>query len=146
MLESGDAYSPALATTASYTNTDAVSGDADQIIFYSYANDWNSAVADETFIYLNVPIRKGAGTENHYYKLPANYRLASDGNDPAHLYKLRRNYIYNITAHINGDGGSSAPEAVTLESVNYQVVDWTTTTWTYGSRTSCTSTSTNRRS
>ncbi len=27
MLESGDAYSPALATTASYTNTDAVSGD-----------------------------------------------------------------------------------------------------------------------
>lgn len=126
VLESGDAYSPALATTASYTNTDAVSGDADQIIFYSYANDWNSAVADETFIYLNVPIRKGAGTENHYYKLPANYRLASDGNDPAHLYKLRRNYIYNITAHINGDGGSSAPEAVTLESVNYQVVDWTT--------------------
>lgn len=126
VLETGDVHTPALATTASYTGADLVSGDPNQIIFYSYANDWNAAVADETFIYLNVPIKKGAATVNHYYKIPVNYRLAADGSDPAHLYKLRRNYIYNITAHIDGDGGSDAPEAVLLENVDYQVVDWTT--------------------
>lgn len=126
VLEEGDSHSPALLTSPAYTGTDAVSGDPSRIILYSYANDWTGSVADETFIYLNVPIRKGAATENHYYKLPVNYRLAADGGDPEHLYKLRRNYIYDITAHINGDGGPSAPEAVVLESVNYRVVDWST--------------------
>lgn len=126
VLEEGDAHSPTLTTTPAYTGADAVSGDANRIILYSYANDWNSSAADETFIYLNVPIRKGTATENHYYKVPLNYRLSADGSDPAHLYRLRRNYIYNITAHINGDGGSSAPEAALLENVNYEVVDWST--------------------
>lgn len=126
VLEEGDAHSPTLTTTPAYTGSDAVSGDANRIILYSYANDWNSSAADETFIYLNVPIRKGDATENHYYKVPLNYRLSADGNDPAHLYRLRRNYIYNITVHINGDGGSSAPEAALLENVNYEVVDWST--------------------
>lgn len=126
VLEEGDAHSPTLTTTPAYTGSDAVSGDANRIILYSYANDWNSSAADETFIYLNVPIRKGDATENHYYKVPLNYRLSADGSDPAHLYRLRRNYIYNITVHINGDGGSSAPEAALLENVNYEVVDWST--------------------
>lgn len=126
VLETGDAHAPALATTASYTSADLVSGDLNRIILYSYENDWNDAVADETFIYLNVPVKKVSGTESSYYKIPVNYRLSADGSDPAHLYKLRRNYIYNIKAHINGDGGASAPEAVLLENVDYQVVDWTT--------------------
>ena len=127
VVEDGDAYTPALATMASYTATGTVSGSDDQIVLYSYANDWNDAVAGETFVYLNVPVRKGPSTENHYYKVPVNYRLAAaEGGDPLHLYKLRRNYIYNITAHINGDGGASAPEAVELTGVDYQVVDWTT--------------------
>ncbi len=69
VLETGAVHTPALATTASYTGADLV-GDPNQIIFYSYANDWNAAVADETFIYLNVPIKKGAATVNHYYKIP----------------------------------------------------------------------------
>ena len=126
VLETGDVHTPALATTASYTGADLVSGEPNQIILYSYANDWNAAVADETFIYLNVPIKKASATESSYYKIPVNYRLSADGGDPAHLYKLRRNYIYNIKAHIDGDGGASAPEAVLLENVDYQVVDWTT--------------------
>ncbi len=126
VLEEGDSHTPALLTIPAYTNAGTVSGDPNRIILYSYANDWSGSVADETFIYLNVPIQKGAATENHYYKLPVNYRLAADDGDPEHLYKLKRNYIYNITAHINGDGGSSAPEAVTIENVDYRVVDWST--------------------
>lgn len=126
VLEEGDSHSPTLATTPAYSNAGSVSGDASRIILYSYANDWEGSVADETFVYLNVPLKKGAATENHYYKLPVNFRLAADGGDPAHLYKLRRNYIYDITAHINGDGGSGAPEAVVIENVDYRVIDWST--------------------
>ncbi len=55
-----------------------------------------------------------------------NYRLVADGSDPAHLYKLRRNYIYNITAHIDGDGDPTHRRPSCWKNVDYQVVDWTT--------------------
>lgn len=126
ILESGDAYSPSLASTSMYTAAGTVSGTPEQIVLYSYANDWNVSVADETFVYLNVPVQKGPSTVNQYYKIPVNYRLSASGGDPGHLYRLRRNYIYDITAHINGEGGSSAPEAVVLDDVNYRIVDWST--------------------
>lgn len=126
ILESGDTHSPSLASTPLYTGVETVSGTPGQIVLYSYANDWNGSVANETFVYLNVPVQKGASTVNQYYKIPVNYRLSASGGDPAHLYRLRRNYIYDITAHINGEGGSSAPEAVVLDNVNYRIIDWST--------------------
>lgn len=126
ILESGDTHSPSLASTPLYTGVETVSGTPGQIVLYSYANDWNGSVANETFVYLNVPVQKGASAVNQYYKIPVNYRLSASGGDPAHLYRLRRNYIYDITAHINGDGGNSAPEAVVLDNVNYRIIDWST--------------------
>lgn len=126
ILESGDTHSPSLASTPLYTGVETVSGTPGQIVLYSYANDWNESVANETFVYLNVPVQKGASAVNQYYKIPVNYRLSASGGDPAHLYRLQRNYIYDITAHINGDGGNSAPEAVVLDNVNYRIIDWST--------------------
>ena len=75
-----------------------------------------------------------------------NYRLAADGSDPAHLYKLRRNYIYNITAHIDGDGDPTHRRPSCWKNVDYQVVDWTTNDIEVWIKTSCTSTSTSRTS
>ena len=97
ILESGDAHSPSLASTSMYTAAGTVSGTPGQIVLYSYSNDWNVSVANETFVYLNVPVQKGPSTVNQYYKIPVNYRLSASGGDPGHLYRLRRNYIYDIT-------------------------------------------------
>lgn len=125
VIEEGNAVTPTLSTTG-FTEVGTVSEQDDQVIVYSYANDWNSSVGNETCISLCVPVDNGSTVENHYYKIPVNYRLTGDGSDPAHLYKILRNYIYQITVLVNKAGSSNPEEPVLLESVDYQIRNWET--------------------
>ena len=94
--------------------------DKTYLVLYSYANDWfddqkdvheEEPINDEkqTYIMLKAPYE---GKE-YYYKIPVNYRLPDFNDDIEidpekykHLYRLQRNYIYDITVSIDHAGGT----------------------------------------
>lgn len=103
------------------TDTDLYTyNDKKYLVLYSYANDWFDADKDvhkeepiqpdkQTYIMLKAPYE---GTE-YYYKVPVNYRLPDNNDDIdikpdeyKHLYRLQRNYIYDITVDIDHAGGT----------------------------------------
>ena len=107
-------------------------------VFYSYANSWidktkENAYAEEpidvnkqTYILLKAKYK-----DNYYfYKVPVNKRLY-ESNDAATtdwtkyepLYRLDRNYIYDVTAKVDREGGSDPENPATLY-VNPIVSDW----------------------
>lgn len=113
------------------------------LVLYSYANDWfddqknvheEEPINDEkqTYIMLKAPYE---GTE-YYYKIPVNYRLPDNNDDLdidpdtyKHLYRLQRNYIYDITVSIDHKGGTYLdPEEVsylTLKATPWDMEDIT---------------------
>lgn len=117
--------------------TDIVSrGGKDRIAVYSYPNDWNDNLQNETYLIMNIPVTGPDGKEyiQNYYKVPVNFRLPAD--DPANptpdqeaqrkaLYKLQRNHLYDITILID-QPGSTVPESAVLVSANYAVKNWST--------------------
>ena len=109
--------------------------DEKQVVFYSYPNDWfdeTKLVWDEkekvwtitdlmkedpieadrqTYILLKAPY----GNEEYYYKVPVN-KTIYEGNDAVtftddqlkkirDLYRMKRNYIYDVTVKIDREGG-----------------------------------------
>lgn len=122
-----------------------------KLVLYSYANDWyeegedytNEDVNNETMsddqIYKEEPINEEKQTyillrapydgKYYYYKVPVNYRLPEnndavdiDKDSYKHLYRLQRNYIYDITVSIDRPGG---PEYEPIElPLNILVVPW----------------------
>ncbi|MBU3807185.1 MAG: DUF4906 domain-containing protein [Candidatus Phocaeicola faecipullorum] len=94
--------------------------DKTYLVLYSYANDWFDDQKDvheeepinnekQTYIMLKAPYE---GKE-YYYKIPVNYRLPDFNDDIEidpekykHLYRLQRNYIYDITVTIDHVGGT----------------------------------------
>ena len=94
--------------------------DKTYLVLYSYANDWFDDQKDvheeepinnekQTYIMLKAPYE---GKE-YYYKIPVNYRLPDFNDDIEidpekykHLYRLQRNYIYDITVSIDHAGGT----------------------------------------
>lgn len=112
-------------------------------VFYSYPNDWFDAAADirqtepiddtrQTYVMILLPYMLSNGTEElFWYKVPVNYRLQDDNDDPAaepdrDLYRLQRNHIYDITALVDRTGGTfSQPGTVTVTtSLKYQATEW----------------------
>ena len=113
--------------------------DKECLVLYSYANSWyagdgkddhlnTGAPIDEkreTFILLKAPY----GNVLYYYEVPVNYRLPEDNDsivpDESYkeLYRLRRNYIYDITVRIDRPGGTET-EPVNLPTLYYSVVKW----------------------
>ena len=120
-----------------------------KLVFYSYANDWykkgggyeNPDVggtdmsddqiyqqepideAKQTYILLRAPYNN----DYYYYKVPVNFRLPENNDDVniypddyKHLYRLQRNYIYDITVTIDREGGPES-EPVTPK-LYYQVM------------------------
>lgn len=106
-------------------------------VFYSYANSWIKKDLDpkaeepidvnkQTYILLKA---KYNGT-NYFYKVPVNKRLY-ESNDAATtdwsqyepLYRLDRNYIYDVTAKVDREGGSDPDNPATLY-VKPIVSDW----------------------
>lgn len=121
-----------------------------KLVLYSYANDWykkgggyeNPDVnggtqmgddqiyqqepideAKQTYILLRAPYNN----DYYYYKVPVNFRLPENNDDVninpdayKHLYRLLRNYIYDITVTIDREGGPES-EPVTPK-LYYQVL------------------------
>lgn len=117
-----------------------------QLVFYSYANNWfkpfddedtkeENQVVDEkepideskqTYILLYAPYEG----EHYYYKVPVNYRLPDYNDDILiepekyrHLYRLQRNYIYDITVNIDRPGGTVLDPGE-LANLTYEVNPW----------------------
>lgn len=122
-----------VSTTQDMTNDNEVLKYGTQVVFYSYPNDWfdekkldgktgawtitdfvkeDPIVADrQTYILLKAPY----GDEEYYYKVPVN-KTIYEGNDAVtftdaqlkeirDLYRMKRNYIYDITVKIDREGG-----------------------------------------
>ena len=108
-------------------------------VFYSYANSWIDKtknpyaeepidVSKQTYILLKA---KYKGTD-YFYKVPVNKRLY-EKNDAAKidwsqyepLYRLDRNYIYDVTAKVDREGGSD-PENPAELKVLPTVLPWET--------------------
>lgn len=135
VLESDDPFVPELKDMESFT--DIVSrGGKDRIAVYSYPNDWNDNLQNETYLIMNIPATGPDGKEyvQNYYKVPVNFRLPADNPaDPTPdqeaqrkaLYKLQRNHLYDITILIDKPG-STVPESAVLVSANYAVKNWST--------------------
>lgn len=106
-------------------------------VFYSYANSWIDTskdpkaeepidVSKQTYILLKAKYNG----KDYFYKVPVNKRLF-EGNDAATtdwsqfepLYRLDRNYIYDVTAKVDRQGGDTPEDPATLY-VNPIVSDW----------------------
>ncbi|WP_297273398.1 fimbrial protein [uncultured Bacteroides sp.] len=122
-------------STEDMTYADVLNYDGTQVVFYSYPNDWfdeKKLVWDEkeevwtitdlmkedpieadrqTYILLKAPY----GDEEYYYKVPVN-KTIYEGNDAVtftdaqlkeirDLYRMKRNYIYDVTVKIDREGG-----------------------------------------
>lgn len=106
-------------------------------VFYSYANSWIKKDLDpkaeepidvnkQTYILLKA---KYNGTD-YFYKVPVNKRLyesnnaaTTDWSQYEPLYRLDRNYIYDVTAKVDREGGSDPDNPATLY-VKPIVSDW----------------------
>lgn len=102
--------------TATYYETD------DQLVLYSYVNNWYKEVEDplygeipidetkQTYVLLRAPYPANS-SNYYYYKVPVNFQLPEDNDavtpDESYkdLYRLQRNYIYDITVTIDREGG-----------------------------------------
>lgn len=124
------------AAASSNVTTPVVKQD-NKAVFYSYANSWIDKtkkpyeeepidVSKQTYILLKAKY-KG---KDYFYKVPVNKRLY-ESNDAATtdwshyepLYRLDRNYIYDVTAKVDREGGDTPENPATLY-VNPIVSDW----------------------
>lgn len=106
-------------------------------VFYSYANSWIKKdkdpkaeepidVSKQTYILLKAKYNG----KDYFYKVPVNKRLY-ESNDAAitdwtkyePLYRLDRNYIYDVTAKVDRQGGDTPENPATLY-VKPIVSDW----------------------
>lgn len=124
-----------------------------KLILYSYTNDWykpnpntgsNPDINGGTTvggdqIYMEAPIDPEKQTyillkapfngKDWYYKVPVNYQLPEDNDaitpdeNYKNLYRLKRNYIYDIAVTIDREGGSRIDPG-TLVNLTYNVKPW----------------------
>lgn len=82
--------------------------------------------AKQTYILLKAPFNG----KDWYYKVPVNYQLPKDNDDIdidaetyKNLYRLQRNYIYDIAVTIDREGGSRIDPG-TLVNLTYSIMPW----------------------
>lgn len=115
--------------------------EANRVVFYSYANDWNLTVdapswetlQGETYLLLNVPVietvtaEDGTKTETNYslnyYRIPLDYFSVEEGTVET-AAALKRNHCYTITATLKSLGSSKVDEPIELKNVRYEVENW----------------------
>ena len=141
ILAEGTSTNNALNTEAaasSKVTAPAVTQD-NKAVFYSYANSWIDKtknpyaeepidVSKQTYILLKAKYNG----KDYFYKVPVNKRLY-ESNDAATtdwshyepLYRLDRNYIYDVTATVDREGGSD-PENPAELKVLPTVLPWET--------------------
>ena len=132
VLSSGDSVDAGLQSMSSFTSISSGVNKNGEIILYSYANDWNKIKSQQTYVTVNIPLVDPSGVEHpeNYYRVPLNYLLPSDNDSPtseddSELFKIQRNYLYDITMLVDALGTTTPTTAVTLNA-NYTIQDWTT--------------------
>lgn len=108
-------------------------------VFYSYANSWINTsldpkkvepidVSKQTYILLKAKYK----SDYYFYKVPVNKRLyekndatTTDWSQYEPLYRLDRNYIYDVTAKVDREGGSDPDNPAELK-VLPTVLPWET--------------------
>ena len=95
------------------------------LVLYTYPTEWEADVMQETFVVVNVPLRKlnpaegeGATIGSNYYKIPL--RSVADAK------RLERNHLYRVNATINMLGNYTPDTPVELKTVKYEVQNWVT--------------------
>lgn len=133
VLGNGNELTPDLESMTNFTDISSGVNEDNKIILYSYSNDWNGNLSEETYVVVNVPVIDSLNVEHpkNYYRISLNYFLGqdSDAKEPTAsdslLYRIQRNYLYDITLLINGPGSEDPHTPVTLKA-NYTIQDWTT--------------------
>lgn len=126
------------AAASSKVTAPAVTQD-NKAVFYSYANSWINKDLDpkaeepidvnkQTYILLKAKYNG----KDYFYKVPVNKRLyekndaaTTDWSHYEPLYRLDRNYIYDVTATVDREGGSD-PENPAELKVLPTVLPWET--------------------
>lgn len=103
---------------------------------YAYAHEWAdaSALENELRLVVNIPLKynpetsaddESAGVyEDSYYQIPVSRDKI-----------LERNTCYEVRVTVNTPGATNPSEPVTLEEIEYEVVDWTEKTINVGGET-----------
>lgn len=132
LLDEGTAVQPTNASLASLdgfatANSDLTIGatTTSDFVYYAYQNDWKVDIHRETYVIINVPLENKS---NNYYRIPVNYRLPVDidkvdPSDASYLYRMDRNFIYDVTVLIDKEGSDIPEHAVTLDC-GYTIRDW----------------------
>ena len=98
---------------------------------YAYAHDWAdvSALENELRLVVNIPLEyktspddaEAVVYEGSYYQIPVSRDKA-----------LERNTCYEVRVTVNTPGATNPSEPVTLDEIEYEVVDWTEKTINVG--------------
>ena len=112
-----------------------------QLVLYSYVNNWYQQKGEDE-LYGEIPIDENKQTyiilyapygndgKKYYYKVPINYQLPEDNDaitpDESYkdLYRLQRNYLYDITVTIDRKGGSER-KPIEVQNLEILVKPWT---------------------
>lgn len=115
--------------------------EADRVVFYSYANDWDltedepswETLQSETYLLLDVPVTETVTAPDgqtdtkdyihNYYRIPLDHFSIEEGEVET-AAALRRNHCYTITATLKSLGSSQMDTPVELQAVIYKVEDW----------------------
>lgn len=128
VLERGNSFTPDLQEMADFSGVMVGAGVDANFVLYAYANDWNDNADNETYIVADIPVMNGGlGYEHSYYRIPVNYHLSASDDSEAvkELYKLQRNYLYDITVLVD-KLGTPTPEGAVDLTTRYTIQDWTT--------------------
>ncbi|WP_329904193.1 fimbrial protein [Porphyromonas pogonae] len=95
--------------------------------FYAYENDWTNNPESETYLLLKINLSSGGlSPKPYYYRIPINYRFPMPDmskEEQAGLYRLQRNYLYDIVCTVNILGGEDEEEPIDL-SASIAVQPW----------------------
>lgn len=125
------------AAASSKVTVPAVTQD-NKAVFYSYANSWIDNTTKNPYKEEPIDAEKQTylllkakfNNKDYFYKVPVNKRLyekndaeTTDWSQYEPLYRLDRNYIYDVTAKVDREGGGTPENPATLY-VNPIVSDW----------------------
>ena len=94
---------------------------AANVPFYAYENDWSEESEKETYLMVKLTLKAkdASGTygdeKDYFYRIPVNYRMPVPGmadEEKAGLYKLQRNYLYDIVSSIGILGSEDEDEPI----------------------------------
>lgn len=133
LIENGNIVTPNLQSMSNFTPQNSGAGNNNNIVVYSYANNWNTNISNETYLIVNIPVKDNQGVSHllNYYKIPVNYRVLDNNDAQASeeigraLYKLQRNYLYNIDVIIDKLGSVDPVTPIPI-TPNFTIQDWTT--------------------